>query len=102
MGKATLSDIRYCFYKNRFSSLIITFPSERDGDAIRLALIEAYGVPSQPHPDLKHHYRWRTSKAEAILEYRLEGGAFIANSEALLRERKNEIKSSAKNHSPDR
>lgn len=102
MGKATLSDIRYCFYKNRFSSLIITFPSERDGDAIRLALIEAYGVPSQPHPDLKHHYRWRTSKAEAILEYRLEGGAFIANSEALLRERKNEIKSSAKNRSPDR
>lgn len=96
MGDAKLSGIRYCFYKDRFSSVMITFPSGRDGDAMKVVLTKAYGVPVRPNSYLSHHYQWRTSEAEATLEYRPEGGAFIAGSKTLLRERQDDYRARSK------
>lgn len=100
IGDATVSKVKYCFYKDRLSTVLITFPTEQDGESILRTLSEAYGKPRQQNRYLDT-YHWLDQTSIGILQYRKSGGFFGASSQQISNERKADEKNRAKEAAAD-
>ena len=69
MGEATVREIEYYFYKQRFYSVRVRFFGEQNLLNVRKMLSDAYGRGIQHPKAYSVEYQWRGSKVDIHIEY---------------------------------